>query len=136
MPGVHAEGAIDKGRTTQSIWIKGEGYTRVGLVSSEEEKLHVRQKAGDDWQLQPYMHNCYCGRGWDTNKGIVVTIDVDMVDRQAELYVSGPNDSRLLQPEVVWTDLPEKVWVAASFKRNSAREAVLMPSSVWNVSEM
>ena len=56
-----------------------------------------------------------------------------MVERNAKLFVSTKGDSKLLKPHTVWTDLPDNVWVAFAFKRNSAREAVLMPCSVWCV---
>lgn len=135
MPGVHSEGAIDKGRTSQSIWIKGKGYTLVGLVTSDKEKQHVRRKATEGWDELPFMTSVYTGCSSE-HEGDVVTIEVDMVERRAELYVSTKNDTRLLEPRKVWTDLPAAAWVAVAFKRNSAREAALMPCMHWNVSDM
>jgi hypothetical protein len=131
MPGVHTLGVIDKGKTTQSMWIKGWGYTLAGLVSSDEEKQHVRRRAGGDWNKLPYMTTVY--NGINEDDGVVVTIEIDMVERDAKLFVSEKGDSKLLKPHTVWTDLPDNVWVAFAFKRNSAREAVLMPCSHWNV---
>ena len=131
MPGVHTLGVIDKGKTTQSMWIKGCGYTLPGLVSSDEEKQHVRRNAGSDWNKLPYMTPVYYEGNED--EGAVVTIEIDMVERNAKLFVSTKGDSKLLEPHTVWTDLPDNVWVAFAFKRNSAREAVLMPCSVWCV---
>ena len=131
MPGVHTLGVIDKGKTTQSMWIKGCGYTLAGLVSSDEEKQHVRRRAGSNWDKLPYM--TIVSHGCNEDEGDVITIEIDMVERNAKLFVSTKDDSKLLKPHTVWTDLPDKVWVALAFKRNSAREAVLMPCSQWCV---
>lgn len=132
MPGVHSLGHIDGGRTSQSIWMKGAGYTLVGLVTSEEEKDAVRLNAGDDWSRLPFMTCVYSANG-DDRAGDVFTIEVDMVDRRAELYVSEKDSERQLEPHTVWEGLPEKVWIAIAFKRNSAREAVLMPCTLWKM---
>ena len=131
MPGAHTLGVIDKGKTTQSMWIKGCGYTLAGLVSSDEEKYHVRRRAIHDWDKLPYM--TIVSHGCNEDEGDVITIEIDMVERNAKLFVSTKDDSKLLKPHTVWTDLPDKVWVALAFKRNSAREAVLMPCSQWCV---
>ena len=48
MPGVHSVGKIDKGRTTQSIWIKGAGYTLVWPVSTEIGKHCIRKSNDED----------------------------------------------------------------------------------------
>jgi len=135
MPGVHTEACITKGRTIQSIWIKGSGYTLAGLVSSDDQKQHVRRRAGHDWNRLPYMTPAgYHGSSKD--EGYVVTMEVDMIAKSAQLYISSKNDSlKLIKPYKTWTDLPDAVWVAIAFKRNSAREAVLMPCSIWNVTE-
>jgi hypothetical protein len=132
MPGVHTSGVIDKGRTTQSIWMKGCGYTLAGLVSSDEEKQHVRRRAGGNWDKLPYMTPVHHSVS-NENEGSVVTIEIDMVEHNAKLFVSEKGDSGLLKPHTVWTDLPDNVWVAFAFKRNSAREVVLMPCSHWCV---
>jgi len=132
MPGVHARGAIDNGRSTQSIWLKGAGYTLVGLVTSEEEKQALRRHAGADFTKMPLMTSIYSSDG-DERKGDVFTIEVDMTERRAKLYVSDMDSSHLLKPHTVWEDLPDKVWVAVAFKRNSGREAVLMPCIHWNI---
>eukprot|EP00571_Detonula_confervacea_P003471 CAMPEP_0172329068 /NCGR_PEP_ID=MMETSP1058-20130122/60681_1 /TAXON_ID=83371 /ORGANISM="Detonula confervacea, Strain CCMP 353" /LENGTH=434 /DNA_ID=CAMNT_0013046215 /DNA_START=247 /DNA_END=1552 /DNA_ORIENTATION=+ len=132
MPGVHAEGAIDNGRTTQSIWVKGAGYTLVGLVTSDDEKNALCRHAGADWSKMPLMTNVFSAHS-DESKGDVFTIEVDMMERRAVLYVSGKDSSRRLEPEKVWENLPDKVWVAVAFKRNSGREAVLMPCIHWNM---
>ena len=113
------------------MWIKGCGYTLAGLVSSDEEKHHVRRKAIYDWDKLPYM--TIVSHGCNEDEGDVITIEIDMVERNAKLFVSGMGDSKLLKPHTVWTDLPDNVWVAFAFKRNSAREAVLIPCSVWCV---
>jgi hypothetical protein len=131
MPGVHTVGVIDKGKTTQSIWIKGCGYTLVGLVSSDEEKQHVRRRAIHDWSRLPYMTQVH--NEGNEDEGAVVTIEIDLVERNAKNFVSTNGDSELLKPHIVWTDIPDNVWVAFAFKRNSAREAVLMPCSHWSV---
>ena len=55
MPGVHAVGAIDNGRTTQTIYLKGAGYGLIGLVTTDAEKNALRRHAGDDWPKLPYM---------------------------------------------------------------------------------
>jgi len=132
MPGVHAEGAIDNGRTTQSIWVKGAGYTLVGLVTSDDEKNALCRHAGADWSKMPLMTNVFSAHS-DESKGDVFTIEVDMMERRAVLYVSGKDSSRRLEPEKVWENLPDKVWVAVAFKRNSGREAVLMPCIHWHM---
>ena len=127
MPGVHSLGAIEQGRTTQSIWIKGGGYTLVGLVTSESEKHHIRHKAGERWD-ELSMMKCTC-TSHNEDEGEVVTIEVDMIEKRAELYTSSncSTGTQHLQPVAVWTNLPDKVWVAVAFKRNSGREAALMP---------
>ena len=132
MPGVHAERPIDKGTATQSISIKGVGITLAGYT--DEEKEQIRRRAGDDFAKSPYMEMVPCGSR--LNDGCIVTIEIDMVERKAELFVTQKNDSLLLKPKVVWTDLPDKVWVAVAFKRPSAREAILMPCSHRNVTEI
>lgn len=132
MPGVHSLGAIEGGRTTQSIWIKGVGYTLVGLVTSESEKHHIRHKAYDSWDELSMMKTISTG---NEDEGEVCTIEVDMITKRAELYISSwcNADTQHLQPVTVWTNLPDKVWVAVAFKRNSGREAVLMPCAHWSM---
>ena len=129
MPGVHSLGAIEGGRTTQSVWIKGEGYTLVGLVTSESEKHHIRHKAYDSWDELSMMEIMHTASG-NKDEGEVCTIEVDMIEKRAELYISSKCST--LQPVTVWTNLPDKVWVAVAFKRNSGREAVLMPCVRWS----
>ncbi|KAL7544949.1 hypothetical protein ACHAWF_008318 [Thalassiosira exigua] len=131
MPGVHALGTIDKGRTTQSIWVKGAGYTLVGLVTSDEEKDALIHRAGNsDFSKMPFMTMVFSSDR-DEQKGDAFTIEVDMKERRAELYVSDNASSRLITPHKVWENLPDKVWVAVAFKRNSGREAVLLPCIHW-----
>ena len=134
MPGVHAAGAIDNGRTTQSIWLKGHGYSLVGLVTSEDQKNALRQHAGNDYTKMPLMTPFYHSGG-DNNKGEVFTIEIDMMERRAELYLSDSLSKGHLEPHIVWENLLVKVWVAVAFKRNSGREAVLMPCIHWNIQD-
>lgn len=110
MPGVHSYGSIDKGKTTQSIWIKGTGYNLVGLVSTEDEKRHVRKGAGDHWDQLPMMSKVHTD--CEQDEGDVCTLEIDMIERRAELYHSTTSSTQQLQPVKVWTDLPEKVWIA------------------------
>jgi len=134
MPGVYSSGAISNGRTTQSIWMKGKGYTLVGLVTCDEEKAALRHRAGKDFRQMPMMTNVYSAH-WDAREGDVFTIEVDMIERRAELFISDKDASHQLTPHITWEGLPEKVWVAVAFKRNSEREAVLMPCIHHNVTE-
>ena len=60
----------------------------------------------------------------------------DMVERCAKLYISEKDASRQLEPDKVWENIPDKVWVAVAFKRNSKREAVLMPCIHWHQKNM
>jgi hypothetical protein len=135
MPGVHSLGSINNGKTTQSIWIKGAGYTLVGLVSTEVEKHHIRKGAGDHWDKLPMMeiiHTETCNQ----DEGEVCTLEIDMIERRAELYHSKKSSTQQLRPVRVWTDLSDEVWVAVAFKRNSGREAVLMPCIHWRMQAM
>lgn len=132
MPGVHALGDIDKGRVTQSIWLKGMGYALVGLVTSEAEKHAVCHTAGHDFAQLPLMKPIF-SRHHDEREGDVFTIEVDMTERRAKLFVSDRDAIRLAEPQAEWTGLPERVWVAVAFKRNSGREAVLMPCIATNL---
>ena len=134
MPGAHSLGAIEGGRTTQSIWIKGAGYTLVGLVTSESEKHHIRHKAGERWDELSMMEIINTASG-DGDEGEVCTIEVDMIKKRAELYISSKCNAgtQHLQPVMVWTNLSDKVWVAVAFRRNSSREAVLMPCVHWSM---
>jgi hypothetical protein len=59
-----------------------------------------------------------------------VTLSVDMVNRTAALYTTTRDDmdpTEELKPCKVWNNLPDEVWVAVAMKRNSEREAVLLP---------
>ena len=132
MPGVHSEGAITNGRTTQSIWMKGMGYTLVGLVTSEEEKIALRHHAGRDFTKMPMMTSVFSPHS-DEREGDVFTLEVDMIERRAELFISDKDSSRQLTPHTTWENLPDEVWVAVAFKRNSGREAVLMPCIHHNI---
>jgi len=134
MPGVYSSGAISNGRTTQSIWMKGKGYTLVGLVTCDEEKAALRHRAGEDFRQMPLM-SCVYSAHRDAREGDVFTIEVDMIERRAVLFISDKDASRQLMPHKTWEGLPEKVWVAVAFKRNSEREAVLMPCIHHNVTE-
>ena len=67
------------------------------------------------------------------DEGDICTLEIDMIERRAELYHSKKSSTELLQPVKVWTDLSPAVWVAVAFKRNSGREAVLMPCTHWNI---
>ena len=134
MPGVHALGVIDSGRTTQSIWMKGSGYTLVGLVTNEAEKNQLCYRAGDDWSKLPWM-TVTSTYGNDESQGDILTIEVDMIERRAKLYISDKDASHQLEPFKVWENIPDKVWVAIAFKRNSSREAVLMPCIHWKIQD-
>lgn len=134
MPGVHAIGAIDNGRTTQSIWLKGSGYGLVGLVTNDEEKYALRHRVGHDFTKVPYMTATHMS--CTETQGVVYTIEVDMIERRAELYISSKESIGMVEPHTVWENLPDTVWVAVAFKRNSGREAVLMPCLHHNMKEI
>ena len=131
MPGVHSFGAIESGCTTQSIRIKGVGYTLEGLVANDTEKHHIRKDAGSGWDELPMMEIVHSAS--NECEGEVCTIEVDMLERRAELYHSLKGSTQKLKPIKVWNNLPEKVWIAVAFKRNSGREAVLMPCVHWSM---
>ena len=76
MPGVQAAGAFDNGRTTQSIRLKGHGYSLVGLVTSEDQKNALCQHSGNDYTKMPLMTPFYHSGGAN-NKGEVFTIEID-----------------------------------------------------------
>jgi hypothetical protein len=103
-----------------------------GLVTSEEEKYFLRNHAVHDWEKLPFMTCAFSADG-DERAGDIYTIEVDMIERNAKLYISDRQSSRLLEPHKVWEGLPDKVWIAIAFKRNSGREAVLMPCIHWNL---
>ena len=84
MPGVHAKGMIENGRTMQSFWVKGTGYRMVGLVASGDETHALCRCVRDDWDKVPMMTNMFSAASGE-NKGDVFTIEVDMIERQAEL---------------------------------------------------
>jgi hypothetical protein len=108
------------------------GYTLVGLVTSEDQKQHLRKHAGYDWDSLPMMEIVHT-RNENANEGDICTIEVDMIERRAELYHSSKCSEQRLEPVKVWADLPERVWIGVAFKRNSGREAVLMPCIHWNM---
>ena len=134
-PGVHSLGVIENGRTTQSIWMKGSGYGLVGLVTNDAEKNALCHRAGADYTKMPWMTNAPF-YGMSESQGQVFTIEIDMVERCAKLYISEKDASRQLEPHKVWENIPDKVWVAVAFKRNSKREAVLMPCIHWHQKNM
>lgn len=131
MPGVCGVSPMESGYYTQSIALRGVGYTLVGLVSSDEEKKEL--KYCNNWHKLPFMSpaaSC-CGI-----LGTAVTIQVDMVNRRAELYDGDAmHDAMRSQgkPIHVWENLPDKVWVAAATKRNSEREVILLPRTNSNI---
>jgi hypothetical protein len=134
MPGVRGQMAMSKGMYSQSIWMKGTGYTQVGLVSSEEEKDAL--KTCSNWAKQPRMAT-------SSGEDFACQILVDMVNHTAKLYFhscsgfSLPNQSgEKMEPHCTWENLPDQVWVAVSMKRCSEREAVLLPCVHWELKEM
>ena len=135
---------MEKGIFSQSISLKGTGYTLAGLVGSEEEKEAL--KHCNDWQRLPFM--THVGYG---SEDYSLIVHVDMVYCKAALYVyrgysrtpefnslilRTGGDEQILTPEKEWDNLPEKVWVAVSMKRNSTGEAVLLPCIHWAVGEI
>lgn len=122
MPGVHTVDPIRRGQVIQSIWVKGRGYTLAGLVATEEQKIHLRRHAGSDWRaIGSLMEHV------DAGENCMVTLDINMNTRQAKLLVYNSPESREASEVKAWTDLPDEVWIALSFKRNGAREAILVP---------
>jgi hypothetical protein len=108
------------GLYTQSILLRGKGYTLVGLVSTDEEEEAL--KFCNDWDKLPLMN--HVGYGGDA----AVTLHVDMVNDRAELFCDAQARSEQKATAVwVWENLPDTVWVAAATKRNSEREVVLLP---------
>ena len=58
--------------------------------------------------------------------------DEDVLSNMEAMFEQSEKDAtHRLERCKVWVDPPENVWVAVSFKRNSAREAVLMPCIPW-----
>jgi len=136
MPGVHDQVAMEKGIYSQSIWLTGEGYTLVGLVSSDKEKAAL--KFCRSWSNLPFMSIIGYGRDH------CLTIYVDMINRKAQLYRADASNRAYLdnepgtslEPEREWDNLPDRLWVAVAMKRNSMREAILLPCTHWEVEEI
>merc|ERR1719356_419955 len=101
MPGVHSKGFMIEGRTTQSIWMKGIGYTLVGLISSDEEKQALVACAGHDWSKFPFMTIVPMNSGGE-DMGEVYTIEVDQTEKKATLYISDKHTSGKIEPFKVW----------------------------------
>ena len=117
MPGVRCEKALTIGRYFQTIYFVGSGYTLCGLVT-EAQSLHLPH-VSNNFNVCPYMTPCdITGH---SRSGMSVSIMVDMVTRTGSLH----QDGRELAS---WKDPPDRVYVAIAFKRNTAREAILMPA--------
>jgi hypothetical protein len=135
MPGVHGQRKMENGYYSQPIWLKGSGYTLVGLVGSRAEKNHLKERAGVDFTRLPFMTML----GPRAGDFYAVTLLVDMVNHKAELYHGGYGDvdpNQRVEPFRVWDNLPDKVWVAIAMKRCTRREAVLLPCTHWDVHEL
>jgi hypothetical protein len=134
MPGVHGQTAMDKGMYSQSIWLKGRGYVLAGFVSSDAEKGALKN-CGADWTKLPFMTIMS-----NMSSENALTLHVDMVTRTAKVYNGISSSDNLLGGQLeachVWENLPPRVWVAVGMKRNSNREAVLLPCSHWDVQEI
>ena len=63
-----------------------------------------------------------------------LVLEVDMVNRKAELYT--PAVGQDLELYASWENLPAQVWVAVGMKRNTQREAVLLPRTHWDICEV
>jgi hypothetical protein len=134
MPGVHGQTAMDKGMYSQSIFLKGSGYVLAGFVSSDEEKYALKSCDGTSTPLMTIVNN-----QTDSTHEHSLTLHVDMVTRTAKLYMGNVRDGgpgEKLEAYHVWENLPPRVWVAVAMKRNSNREAVLLPCSHWDVQEI
>jgi len=138
MPGIFARDPFEEtGLFSQSILIKGGGYTLIGFVSTDDEKQYLLTQAISDWTKFPLMKSVGFEDAYKT-----YTFNVDMVNRTAELYsgsqepVETATASSELEPIVKWENLPEKLWLGVAFKRNTEREAVLLPGTHWKVSRM
>jgi hypothetical protein len=135
MPGVHGQLPMTSGIYSQPILVRGTGYTLLGLVGSDAEKEAL--KTCQNWDMLPMMSRSLGYRGVERT----VVLEVDMVNRKAELYVPAltPTIAEGSPPlELVgsWENMPEEVWVAVAMKRNSQREAVLLPRTHWDVQEI
>ena len=114
MPGVRCDKALTFGQYFQTIYFVGTGYTLCGLVT-EAQSLQLPH-VGDDFGRCPYMAMCEV-----TGSRRSVSIMVDMVTRTGSVHQNG-------RELASWKDLPDRVYVAIAFKRNTAREAILMPA--------
>jgi len=143
MPGIFARDPFEEtGSFSQSILIRGsDGLTMIGFVSTNDEKQNLLMKACDDWTKIPLMATVGFGGDYQT-----FTINVDMVNRTAELYsgswarAQGETTTGAfpeLQPMRTWENLPKQLWLGVAFKRRrTEREAVLLPGTHWKVSRM
>ena len=120
MPGVYARLAMTTGVYHQQLKLKGNGYTMVGLVMSDQEKdaLNV---AGNDFTALPHM-TMACGSE-------SVCIHVDTNRRVAKIYWTTESGTTC---EEEFRALPAIVWVACAMKRYTVCEAVLMPCYDWS----
>ena len=139
MPGIFARDPFEEtGLFSQSILIRGSsGYTMIGFVSTDDEKQNLLTKAIADWTKIPLMKVLGFGGEYET-----YTINVDMVNRSAKLYVGSRARAEgeistaafsELRPIETWENLPKKLWLGVSFKRRTKREAVLLPGTYWKV---
>ena len=143
MPGVRGQHAITTGHSSQPILIRGSGYTLIGLVGGSNEESDAL-KSCNDWTKLPMMKivgPSYSSGGYARRREAEVTavLDIDMINRKAELYVPRIGDvAATAEAEVhqTWENLPDRVFVAVAMKRNTEREAVLLPRTHWDVVEV
>ena len=126
MPGVRAQKALTVGRYFQTLFFCGTGYTLCGLVTEEQGKS--LRDVCSDWTRFPYMTSVYT-HGNSGNSDTCVSIVVDMIYRTARIEQGG-------RELASWSNLPDRVFVAAAFKRNTERGAILMPAMHWKVVEV
>ena len=119
MPGVRGRRAMTRGRYVQPIYITGTGYTFCGVV--DETQAEILDTIGHDFTKFPYMWPLCLSEQHHT-----ISIQVDMVARKAKLFVGS-------ELQKTWDKIPDRVFIAAAFKRTSARTAVLLPAIHWRV---
>ena len=127
MPGVCGQLPMTSGLYSQPILVRGIGYTMLGLVGSDAEKRAL--KTCEDFSLLPKMSIISCGGIEQT-----LVLEVDMLNHTAQLHTPGPGGR--MGVSISWDNLPAQVWVAVAMKRNSEREAVLLPGTHWDIAEV
>ena len=125
MPGIYSKEPMVSGRYVQTMFVTGNGYTRVGVITHEQKTQHLSAH-GRDWSpftMMTFAHS----HAEDPSSGCSILIMVDFTTRLVSIFCDGQTTA--LPMEVRPPGAPQlQLHFAVACKRCTQRSVRLLPA--------